>query len=176
MGRALNIERRLECSYAHRMTTTRGHEPILRVLAAAGVEALRLPMENEKAEPRPPLSEEEKKRVEERQKYLERLREKKGRRRRLGVSGEAQALEPITNWEKVERVIVEERDDDRLLAGGRAGVPHGRSDARAEKQDISWEKVVVGGREVGNLTEGNWRRGLERWDVIVDNYGHSQRI
>jgi hypothetical protein len=153
IGHSLTIECRLECSYAHRMKTTRGHEPILRVLAVAGVEPLRLPMETE---PMSPLmsAEEERRRIEERQKHLERLRERKGRRRRLGVSGEAQA---VIDWEKVQISTPEERDDAHLLAGGVAAVPRRR-------------------RNEGDDKQGYWRRGLERWDVIVDQYSHAQEV
>jgi hypothetical protein len=148
------------------MRTTRGHEPILKVLAAAGVEPLRLPMGSDSKSLRLTSEEDEERRIEARQRSLEILRERKGRRRRLGVSGEIQALFEDER-EKVEVSVGEVRDDVSLLVGGIAAVPRQRRYKGGEKQGRSWDKVVT---SAGTLVEGQRRRGMERRDVIVDQY------
>jgi hypothetical protein len=145
------------------MRTTRDHEPILRVLEAAGVQPIRIPISLDDPKSGFVMPEEEEKiRITERQKNLEKLRERKGLRRRLGVSGELRTFLPVAGEE---RVIAGAKENEKQESGNQVDVQRKPSKSGSE---ISW------GMFGDEVSKGYWRKGLEHWDVIVDKYGQPQ--
>ncbi|KII85110.1 hypothetical protein PLICRDRAFT_145799 [Plicaturopsis crispa FD-325 SS-3] len=96
----------LTCSYAHRMTTTRSHAPIVQVLAAAGVVLFARPAETRDSVTEARLSEkEEKEWMDARRMSLTRLMQRRSRRRGIDLCGDSSAC-------SIEQSVEIHTDDD----------------------------------------------------------------